>query len=565
MTRPRPGRPSLDFVRTIAELRAITRGWRHAASSIGLVPTMGGLHDGHIALVRRALSQCDRVIVSIFVNPRQFGSADDLARYPRREDEDRGKPAAAGAHLAFMPPVSEIYPGGFATAVSVAGPLTQVLDAVHRPGHFEGVATVVAKLLLQAMPDIAFFGEKDFQQLQVVRRMVRDLDIPARIEPVPTVRDADGLALSSRNFNLSPDERQIAAAFPAVLFGAAGSHSPRRRCRRSTHGGAGRPDPRRFWTGRLRRLGRCRDARPGPRGRFGSCPAVRCRMGRPHPADRQYRRTADSQSVKAPILREGSDMPDIPRLNPAIRALESGKPAFVTFSPAEIGAAQSIGAAAYDGVVFEMEHNPYDIRQLRDCMQYMLDRAQILKSGSLAPAVAPFVRIPPNGGEMNQFIAKQVLDIGVYGIVWPHVSTVEEARNAVQACRYPRPREAAILRAGRPARRRAAHRRALLGHRPADLLQARRHLAAQPRGRGAGRHHVRGEARDPQPAADAEGGAGDRRRADRRGRPVAGHGLSAPVRASRGRRGDRRDRWRSARTPACRAATRMSTRTMSRS
>ncbi|TMK08982.1 MAG: aldolase, partial [Alphaproteobacteria bacterium] len=135
-------------------------------------------------------------------------------------------------------------------------------------------------------------------------------------------------------------------------------------------------------------------------------------------------------------------MPDIPRLNPAIRALESGNPAFVTFSPPEIGAAQSIAAAPYDGVVFEMEHNPYDIRTLRDCMQYMLDRAQIVKSGSLAPAVAPFVRIPPNGGEMNQFIAKQVLDIGVYGIVWPHVSTAEEARNAVQACRYPRPREA---------------------------------------------------------------------------------------------------------------------------
>src|SRR5258708_13343870 len=135
-------------------------------------------------------------------------------------------------------------------------------------------------------------------------------------------------------------------------------------------------------------------------------------------------------------------MPDLPRLNPAIRALESGKPAFVTFPPAEIGAAQSIGAAAYDAVVFEMEHNPYDIRQLRDCMQYMLDGAQILKSGSLAPAVAPMVRIPPNGGELNQFIAKQVLDIGVYGIVWPHVSTVEEARNAVQACRYPRPRSA---------------------------------------------------------------------------------------------------------------------------
>src|SRR5215813_9211154 len=135
-------------------------------------------------------------------------------------------------------------------------------------------------------------------------------------------------------------------------------------------------------------------------------------------------------------------MPELPRLNPAIRALESGKPAFVTFSPAEIGASQAIAAAPYDGVVFEMEHGPYDIRALRDCMQYMLDRAQILKSGSLAPAVAPMVRIPPNGGELNQFIAKQVLDIGVYGIVWPHVSTVEDARNAVQACRYPRPREA---------------------------------------------------------------------------------------------------------------------------
>ena len=171
-------------------------------------------------------------------------------------------------------------------------------------------------------------------------------------------------------------------------------------------------------------------------------------------------------------------MPDLPRLNPAIRALESGKPAFVTFSPAEIGAAQSIGAAAYDGVVFEMEHNPYDIRQLRDCMQYMLDRAQILKSGSLAPAVAPMVRIPPNGGEMNQFIAKQVLDIGVYGIVWPHVC---DGRGGAQR-RPGLPLSAAargrLLRAGRPARRRAAHRRALLGHRPADLLQARRHLAA---------------------------------------------------------------------------------------
>src|SRR5688572_14717649 len=127
-------------------------------------------------------------------------------------------------------------------------------------------------------------------------------------------------------------------------------------------------------------------------------------------------------------------MADIPRLNGAIHALEQGRPAFVTFSPADIGAAQSIAAAPYDGVVFEMEHNPYEIRVLRDCMQYMLDRRQIIQSGTLAPSVAPMVRIPPNGNEMNQWVAKQVLDIGVYGVIWPHVSTVDEARNAVVAC-----------------------------------------------------------------------------------------------------------------------------------
>ena len=135
-------------------------------------------------------------------------------------------------------------------------------------------------------------------------------------------------------------------------------------------------------------------------------------------------------------------MADIPRLNGVIRALEQGQPTFVTFSAAEIGVAQAINAARYDGVVFEMEHRAYDIRALRDCLQYMLDRRQIVSSGSLAPTVTPFVRIPPNGGETSQWIAKQVLDQGVYGIVWPHVSTVEEARNAVAACRYPRPRSA---------------------------------------------------------------------------------------------------------------------------
>jgi 4-hydroxy-2-oxoheptanedioate aldolase len=132
----------------------------------------------------------------------------------------------------------------------------------------------------------------------------------------------------------------------------------------------------------------------------------------------------------------------IPRLNPVIAALESGKPAFVTFGAAEVGNAIAIGDASYDGVVFEMEHGPFDVKALRDCMQYMLDRRQIARSGSLSPKIAPFVRIPPNGGELNQWVAKQVLDSGVYGVVWPHVSTVEDARNAVAACRYPRPTSA---------------------------------------------------------------------------------------------------------------------------
>jgi len=135
-------------------------------------------------------------------------------------------------------------------------------------------------------------------------------------------------------------------------------------------------------------------------------------------------------------------MPEIPRLNGVVRALEQGQPAFVTFSPPETSGAQAIGDAPYDGVVFEMEHGPYDIRTLRDCLQYLLNRRQIVMSGSLAPAVTPFVRIPPNGGEMNQWVAKQVLDSGVYGVIWPHVSTVEDARNAVAACRYPRPKNA---------------------------------------------------------------------------------------------------------------------------
>ena len=173
-------------------------------------------------------------------------------------------------------------------------------------------------------------------------------------------------------------------------------------------------------------------------------------------------------------------MADIPRLNGAIKALESGKPAFVPFTSGEISNALTISGAPYDGVVFEMEHNPYDIKALRDCLQYMLNRRQIATSGSIAPAVTPFVRIPPNGGENSQWIAKQVLDIGVYGIVWPHVSTVEDARNAVQACRYPRPREAKYY--DPPGQRGDAPRTAARywGLTDAGILPARRHLAAEP-------------------------------------------------------------------------------------
>ena len=233
-------------------------------------------------------------------------------------------------------------------------------------------------------------------------------------------------------------------------------------------------------------------------------------------------------------------MADIPRLNGAVKALELGKPAFVPFTSGEIGNALTISSAPYDGVVFEMEHRPYDIRALRDCLQYMLDRRQIA-TGSMAPAVTPFVRIPPNGGETSQWVAKQVLDQGVYGIVWPHVSTVEEARNAVTACRYPRPRSAQYYEPAGSARRCTAAGGALLGAVAAGILCARRCLAAQSAGRNPGRDHVRRSARDQKPAEDAGGGAGHRRRDHRRGRSVAGPRSSAAIRPSDRGFGDRRD------------------------
>ncbi len=208
--------PPLPTVRSIAELRAVLRQWRQAGQTVGLVPTMGALHDGHLALVSAAKAACDRAVATIFVNPKQFDRKDDLDSYPRTEEEDSRLLAERNADLLFAPPGREVYPESFSTNVSVQA-LTDCLDGVHRPGHFDGVTTVVAKLLLQSLPDKAFFGEKDFQQLSIVSRMVRDLDMPVEIVPVGTVRQSDGLALSSRNKLLTAEQRKVAPLLYATL------------------------------------------------------------------------------------------------------------------------------------------------------------------------------------------------------------------------------------------------------------------------------------------------------------------------------------------------------------
>ncbi|TIO26769.1 pantoate--beta-alanine ligase [Mesorhizobium sp.] len=211
---------SIPIVRTVAELRQTVVAWRREGLRVAVVPTMGALHEGHLGLVRTALDRADRVIVTLFVNPKQFNNPADLAAYPRTEHEDAAKLAPLGAHLLYAPFASEMYPDGFATTVSVAG-VSEALCGAFRPGHFDGVATVVAKLFLQTGADLALFGEKDFQQLHVVRRMARDLDIPIEIVACPTVREEDGLAMSSRNARLSRSERQVAPKLAAILFEAA--------------------------------------------------------------------------------------------------------------------------------------------------------------------------------------------------------------------------------------------------------------------------------------------------------------------------------------------------------
>lgn len=203
-------------VRTIAELRDAVAAYRAEGARVALVPTMGALHAGHMALVEAAKRPGTRIVASIFVNPKQFGAGEDLGRYPRKEIADARMLGEAGCDLLWLPPVEVMYPDGFATTVSVAG-VSEGLDGAARPGHFDGVATVVAKLFAQSRADFATFGEKDYQQLQVVTRLARDLDLGTQIIPVPTLRESDGLALSSRNVYLSAADRATAPTLHSVL------------------------------------------------------------------------------------------------------------------------------------------------------------------------------------------------------------------------------------------------------------------------------------------------------------------------------------------------------------
>ena len=221
----------MRIVRRIADVRAAVRDARSAGAVVGLVPTMGAFHEGHLSLIRQARAESELVVVSLFVNPTQFGANEDLCAYPRDEERDAALAAAAGADILFVPPVDEIYPDGFATTIHVSG-ITEVLCGAQRgPRHFDGVATVVAKLFQIVAPDAAYFGQKDAQQILVIRRLVRDLDIPVRIVACPIVREADGLAMSSRNVYLDPAARERATALNRALDAAEATVAAARRAR----------------------------------------------------------------------------------------------------------------------------------------------------------------------------------------------------------------------------------------------------------------------------------------------------------------------------------------------
>jgi pantoate--beta-alanine ligase len=211
---------SPEILRTVADLRDRVQAWKAAGDRVGVVPTMGALHEGHLSLVRAAQRDCLRVIMTIFVNPKQFNNPDDLAKYPRTEAADAALLAPLGVDVIFAPGPAEVYPDGFATNVRVTG-ISERLEGLHRPGHFDGVATVVSKLFGMTMADRAYFGEKDWQQLQVVRRMAADLNIPVEVVACPTIREADGLARSSRNVRLSAEARAIATALPREMAAVA--------------------------------------------------------------------------------------------------------------------------------------------------------------------------------------------------------------------------------------------------------------------------------------------------------------------------------------------------------
>lgn len=215
---------TIEIVRSIAELRQKVGGWRSEGLSVGLVPTMGGIHEGHLSLVRQSLERTQRTVATIFVNPLQFGEEEDFDAYPRDEEGDARQLDEAGAHLLYAPSIDEVYPEGGATSVTVHG-ISESLEGKHRPGFFTGVATVVSKLLMQSLPDTAFFGEKDYQQLQVIKHLVNDLDIPVAIEAGDTVRESDGLAISSRNVYLNAEERAAAPALYETICNVAGNVS----------------------------------------------------------------------------------------------------------------------------------------------------------------------------------------------------------------------------------------------------------------------------------------------------------------------------------------------------